>query len=125
MERSPLLTSADTAASVNGNACVAVSDDAASSAPSHKNQLGTINGCYVPCLLNIMGIVLFLRLSWAVGQAGIWTSLGILTIAETQVSYTSTMHPSFYPLYVPHHMLTMYLSVTCMPYCYPGPHHGT
>ena len=33
----------------------------------HKNQLGTINGCYVPCLLNIMGIVLFMRLPWATG----------------------------------------------------------
>jgi len=31
-----------------------------------RNKLGTLNGCYVPCLLNIMGIVLYLRLSVAV-----------------------------------------------------------
>ena len=27
-----------------------------------KNELGTINGVYVPCLLNILGAVLFLRI---------------------------------------------------------------
>ena len=26
------------------------------------NNLGTFNGCFVPCALNIMGIILFLRL---------------------------------------------------------------
>jgi hypothetical protein len=40
----------------------------------HMNQLGTLNGCYVPCLLNIMGIVLFMRLPWATGQVGALTS---------------------------------------------------
>ena len=29
---------------------------------------GTINGVYVPCLLNIMGVILFLRLGWATGE---------------------------------------------------------
>ena len=36
-----------------------------------KNQLGTINGVYVPCLLNILGAVLFLRIGYSVGYAGI------------------------------------------------------
>ncbi len=35
------------------------------------NKLGTINGCYVPCLLNIMGIILFERLGWGIGQQGV------------------------------------------------------
>ena len=35
------------------------------------NKLGTINGCYVPCLLNIMGIILFERLGWGIGQLGV------------------------------------------------------
>lgn len=35
-----------------------------------KNKLGTINGCYVPCLLNILGIILFERLGWGIGQVG-------------------------------------------------------
>jgi amino acid transporter len=53
-----------------------------------KNALGTINGCYVPCLLNIMGIVLFLRLSWATGQAGVVPTLGMLFIATFQTLIT-------------------------------------
>ena len=32
--------------------------------------LGTFSGVYVPCLLNTMGVVLFLRTGWAIGQAG-------------------------------------------------------
>ena len=32
-----------------------------SSSAGHNN-LGTFNGCFVPCALNIMGIILFLRL---------------------------------------------------------------
>lgn len=40
-------------------------------APTHeKNNLGVVNGVFVPCMLNIVGAILFLRLSWAVGQAG-------------------------------------------------------
>lgn len=35
------------------------------------NQLKTLNGVVVPCMLNIMGIVLFLRLGWGVGQVGV------------------------------------------------------
>lgn len=30
-----------------------------------RNQLGTVNGVYVPCLLNILGAVLFLRIGYA------------------------------------------------------------
>ena len=50
----------------------------------HKNKLGTINGCYVPCLLNIMGIILFERLGWGIGQVGVSGVLIIFLIAEIQ-----------------------------------------
>jgi amino acid transporter len=46
-----------------------------------KNQLGTINGCYVPCCLNIMGAVMFMRLGWATGEAGMIQALSMLGIA--------------------------------------------
>eukprot|EP00041_Stephanoeca_diplocostata_P023775 m.591542 g.591542 ORF g.591542 m.591542 type:complete len:945 (+) comp22380_c0_seq1:148-2982(+) len=35
-----------------------------------RNQLGTINGVYIPCLLNILGAVLFMRVGYVVGYAG-------------------------------------------------------
>lgn len=34
-------------------------------------KFGWIQGVLVRCLLNIWGVMLFLRLSWVVGQAGI------------------------------------------------------
>ena len=41
-----------------------------------KNALNTVNGVFVPCLLNILGAVLFLRIGYSVGYAGIiWTCI--------------------------------------------------
>lgn len=34
-------------------------------------KFGWIQGVLIRCLLNIWGVMLFLRLSWVVGQAGI------------------------------------------------------
>uniref|UniRef100_A0AAR2K1H7 Solute carrier family 12 member 7a n=1 Tax=Pygocentrus nattereri TaxID=42514 RepID=A0AAR2K1H7_PYGNA len=40
-------------------------------------QMGTFIGVYLPCMQNILGVILFLRLTWIVGTAGI---LGSFTI---------------------------------------------
>eukprot|EP00501_MAST-03F_sp_TOSAG23-6_P002578 GSMAST32.ASY1.ANO1.2719.1 assembled CDS len=55
---------------------------------NHKNALSTFNGCYVPCCLNILGIILFQRLSWAVGQAGVLGTISIFALAETMAILT-------------------------------------
>ncbi|KAI4898138.1 hypothetical protein NFI96_015401 [Prochilodus magdalenae] len=34
-------------------------------------QMGTFIGVYLPCLQNILGVILFLRMTWIVGTAGI------------------------------------------------------
>lgn len=44
-------------------------------------KLGWIQGVLIPCLLNIWGVMLFLRLSWVVSQAGIGESLLIISIS--------------------------------------------
>ena len=62
---------------------IASAAPAAGGHEGHKNALGTFNGCYIPCCLNILGIILFLKLGWAVGQAGILGVLGIFAIAAT------------------------------------------
>uniref|UniRef100_A0A8C3ACA9 Solute carrier family 12 member 7b n=1 Tax=Cyclopterus lumpus TaxID=8103 RepID=A0A8C3ACA9_CYCLU len=41
-------------------------------------QMGTFMGVYLPCLQNILGVILFLRLTWIVGTAGILESLAIV-----------------------------------------------
>ncbi|CAB0029605.1 unnamed protein product, partial [Trichogramma brassicae] len=62
-----------------------VSDSGQQSAngqPSHVGiKLGWIQGVLIPCLLNIWGVMLFLRLSWVVAQAGIMHSCIIIGIS--------------------------------------------
>uniref|UniRef100_A0AAR2KL05 Solute carrier family 12 member 6 n=1 Tax=Pygocentrus nattereri TaxID=42514 RepID=A0AAR2KL05_PYGNA len=43
-------------------------------------QMGTFMGVYLPCLQNIFGVILFLRLTWVVGTAGILQALCIVFI---------------------------------------------
>lgn len=51
-------------------------------------KFGWIQGVLMRCILNIWGVMLFLRLSWVVGQAGI--AEGILLILTTTVVTTIT-----------------------------------
>ncbi|XP_033163413.1 bumetanide-sensitive sodium-(potassium)-chloride cotransporter [Drosophila mauritiana] len=44
-------------------------------------KLGWIVGVLIPCLLNIWGVMLFLRLSWVVAESGILQTLIIITIS--------------------------------------------
>ncbi|XP_042367808.1 solute carrier family 12 member 6-like isoform X2 [Plectropomus leopardus] len=43
-------------------------------------QMGTFMGVYLPCLQNIFGVILFLRLTWVVGSAGVLQGLCIVFI---------------------------------------------
>ncbi|KAM6980129.1 solute carrier family 12 member 4 [Aplochiton taeniatus] len=55
-------------------------DSAASTrkkAPKSPN-MGTLMGVYLPCLQNIFGVILFLRLTWIVGTAGVVQSFIIV-----------------------------------------------
>ncbi|XP_066147289.1 bumetanide-sensitive sodium-(potassium)-chloride cotransporter isoform X2 [Euwallacea fornicatus] len=49
---------------------------------SHEGiKLGWIQGVLIPCMLNIFGVMLFLRLSWIVAEAGTGLSLVIIGIS--------------------------------------------
>uniref|UniRef100_A0A670J718 Solute carrier family 12 member 6 n=1 Tax=Podarcis muralis TaxID=64176 RepID=A0A670J718_PODMU len=43
-------------------------------------QMGTFMGVYLPCLQNIFGVILFLRLTWVVGTAGVLQAFAIVLI---------------------------------------------
>uniref|UniRef100_A0A8C3GC47 Solute carrier family 12 member 7a n=1 Tax=Cyclopterus lumpus TaxID=8103 RepID=A0A8C3GC47_CYCLU len=43
-------------------------------------QMGTFIGVYLPCMQNILGVILFLRLTWIVGTAGILGSFAIVSM---------------------------------------------
>uniref|UniRef100_A0A3B3UN52 Solute carrier family 12 member 5b n=1 Tax=Poecilia latipinna TaxID=48699 RepID=A0A3B3UN52_9TELE len=50
------------------------------SRPSKKPapQLGTLMGVYLPCIQNIFGVILFLRMTWMVGIGGVFGSFIIV-----------------------------------------------
>ncbi|KAJ3088209.1 hypothetical protein HK102_009300 [Quaeritorhiza haematococci] len=76
-----------TASDVRGRRGGRVGENSAGTAKSKtKNDvplLGTIMGVYVPCLQNILGVIIFVRLAWIVGQAGIGQALLIAVMATT------------------------------------------
>ncbi|XP_023271124.1 solute carrier family 12 member 6-like isoform X2 [Seriola lalandi dorsalis] len=47
---------------------------------SKSPQMGTFMGVYLPCLQNIFGVILFLRLTWVVGTAGVLQALCIVFV---------------------------------------------
>lgn len=57
---------------------------------SQSPQMGTFMGVYLPCLQNILGVILFLRLTWIVGTAGILESMAIVGLCCSCVSISSS-----------------------------------
>ncbi|KAK3571618.1 hypothetical protein QTP86_015353 [Hemibagrus guttatus] len=45
-----------------------------------RPQMGTFMGVYLPCLQNILGVILFLRMTWIVGTAGILEAFIIVSM---------------------------------------------
>eukprot|EP01125_Pyxidicula_operculata_P002298 TRINITY_DN1218_c4_g1_i1.p1 TRINITY_DN1218_c4_g1~~TRINITY_DN1218_c4_g1_i1.p1 ORF type:complete len:921 (-),score=198.95 TRINITY_DN1218_c4_g1_i1:102-2864(-) len=54
-----------------------------------KNQMGTLMGVYVPCILSIWGVVMFIRIPWVIGVAGLIPTLLMLLVALLVVSLTT------------------------------------
>lgn len=46
------------------------------------NQFGTLKGVFIPSILTILGVILFLRLGWVVGQAGIVLTVFIISLSS-------------------------------------------
>ncbi|KAM7404905.1 hypothetical protein PAMP_012209 [Pampus punctatissimus] len=46
--------------------------------PIKAPQLGTLMGVYLPCIQNIFGVILFLRMTWMVGVGGVFGSFIIV-----------------------------------------------
>ena len=52
-------------------------------------KFGWIEGVYMRCLLNIWGVMLFLRLTWVVGEAGLVEAISIITLANIVTTITA------------------------------------
>lgn len=46
------------------------------------NKFGTFGGVFTPSILTILGVIMYLRLPWVVGQAGLVPALAIIGIAH-------------------------------------------
>lgn len=45
-------------------------------------KFGAFSGVFTPSILSILGVIMFLRMPWIVGQAGLWNTLGIILVAH-------------------------------------------
>uniref|UniRef100_A0A8C0VAM3 Solute carrier family 12 member 2 n=1 Tax=Cyanistes caeruleus TaxID=156563 RepID=A0A8C0VAM3_CYACU len=74
----------------NGEEGAPAGDAAAAYTPDSKGvvKFGWIKGVLVRCMLNIWGVMLFIRLSWIVGQAGIGLSVLVIGMATVVTTIT-------------------------------------
>jgi amino acid transporter len=47
-----------------------------------KGTFGTFGGVFTPSILTILGVIMYLRLPWLVGNAGLYLTLGIVAVAH-------------------------------------------
>ncbi len=47
-----------------------------------SNKFGTFPGVFTPSLLTILGVIMYMRLGWVVGQAGMVAAIGIIIVAH-------------------------------------------
>lgn len=45
-------------------------------------KFGTFSGVFTPSILTILGVIMYLRLPLIVGEAGLWSTLGIILVAH-------------------------------------------
>lgn len=56
-------------------------------------KFGTFKGVTARCLLNILGVIMFLRMGWMVGQAGTLLSIVIILLCAS-VTFITTLSMS-------------------------------
>jgi hypothetical protein len=47
-----------------------------------NKKFGSFGGVFTPSILTILGVIMYMRLPWIVGQAGLYTTLGIILVAH-------------------------------------------
>lgn len=47
-----------------------------------SKKFGTFSGVFTPSILTILGVIMYMRLPWIVGQAGLWMTIGIVLVAH-------------------------------------------
>ena len=47
-----------------------------------QNKFGTFGGVFVPSILTILGVIMYLRLPTIIGEAGLFATIGIIVVAH-------------------------------------------
>jgi len=55
---------------------------------SKDSKFGTFGGVLTPSILTILGVIMYLRLPWVIGEVGLIATLGIIAVAHT-ISWTT------------------------------------
>lgn len=50
--------------------------------PAATRKFGTFGGVFTPAILTILGVIMYMRLPWIVGQGGLFATLGIIVVAH-------------------------------------------
>src|SRR6056297_1198272 len=58
--------------------------------PKAKNGLGTFGGVFTPSILTILGVIMYLRFGWVVGNVGLIGTLLIVTLA-TSITFLTAL----------------------------------
>ncbi|MBN2525978.1 MAG: amino acid permease [Deltaproteobacteria bacterium] len=53
-------------------------------------RFGTFGGVFTPCVLTILGVIMFMRTGYVSGYAGLWFALAILGLAKT-ITFLTTL----------------------------------
>ena len=51
-------------------------------APPERTKFGTFGGVFTPSILTILGVIMFMRASFVIGNAGVLAAIGILIAAK-------------------------------------------
>ena len=54
-----------------------------------QGRFGTIEGVFTPCVLTILGVIMFMRTGFVVGHSGLWLGLMILGISKLITTLTT------------------------------------
>lgn len=55
---------------------------------SKDSKFGTFGGVFTPSILTILGVIMYLRLPWVIGEVGLMLGLGIIAVAHV-ISWTT------------------------------------
>jgi len=61
----------------------------AGEARSSQARFGTFGGVFTPCVLTILGVIMFMRAGFVVGHSGLWLALVILGISKLITTLTT------------------------------------